>query len=282
MRQSSHRLRRQVCACKLPLFQQAVDTVERHLQADVSGFGAAHPFDADMLALLHVCAAPVCRPHYDDGRCGLYSHLNLCSGNSSDYNFTHSMQERRNSCIMAPAADAAARTRSSVMPGYWRHPGFVLQGTFTPVAYRPGVMSSSLCALECDEESAPPTSCGAFSYNPDDRLCILLVRLLARLCRWICLEHIVESVCPICLEHIVESVCPICLVHIVVSVCPMRLEHIVASVLPNPAINNLCRACLCCSLNERATRGLLPLIPSSPSPLPPLHPLLLSVPERES
>jgi hypothetical protein len=110
----------------------------------------------------------------NDGRCGLGSHLNLCSGNSSDYNFTQSMQERRNSCIMAPAGDAA-RARGSAMPGYWRHPGFVLQGTFTPTAFRPGVLSSSLCALECDEESAPPASCGAFSYNPDDRLCILLV-----------------------------------------------------------------------------------------------------------
>lgn len=81
------------------------------------------------------------------------------------------MQERRNSCIMAPSEGAAP----GPVKGYWRHPGFVLQGTFQAVGFKPGVLSSSLCAQKCDEEALPPTFCDAFSYNPDDRLCLLMV-----------------------------------------------------------------------------------------------------------
>ena len=81
------------------------------------------------------------------------------------------MQERRNSCIMAPSEGAA----HGPVKGYWRHPGFVLQGTFQAVGFKPGVLSSSLCAQKCDDEALLPTSCDAFSYNPDDRLCLLMV-----------------------------------------------------------------------------------------------------------
>ena len=102
-----------------------------------------------------------------------YSHLNDCNGDPSQYNFTLSMQERRNTCVLG------TERAQTGMPGYWRHPGFALIGTFRAVGYKPGVLSYEACAQLCDDDAGPPLSCGAFTWNEDDRLCLLMVLFLS-------------------------------------------------------------------------------------------------------
>ena len=58
------------------------------------------------------------------------------------------MQERRDSCVLPHDPDAADVSGVNDMNkvGYWRHPGYVLQGTFTSVAFLTGVLSYGQCA----------------------------------------------------------------------------------------------------------------------------------------
>ena len=110
------------------------------------------------------------------------SHLNECSGNGSRYNFSLSMQERRDSCVLPHDPDAADVSGVNDMNkvGYWRHPGYVLQGTFTSVAFLTGVLSYGQCASFCDKSRQ--VGCEAFQYNPDDRQCILMQGKPDRVC----------------------------------------------------------------------------------------------------
>jgi hypothetical protein len=112
--------------------------------------------------------------------CDESSHLNSCSGNSTFFNFSLSMQERRNTCIMGQYSPPDPTSPPPPMPpgraGYWRHPGFTLLGTFTQVDWRTGTLSYGDCAAQCDDDSgALSLGCEAFTYNEDDRLCILMV-----------------------------------------------------------------------------------------------------------
>ena len=127
--------------------------------------------------------------------CEESSHLNDCSGNSTFYNFSISMQQRRNTCVMGQWTSLDPARAPPAMPsgraGYWRHPGFTLQGSFTYVdCVIPGsgchVISGALsygdCAAYCDDAIAASQAsgalsrgCNAFSWNEDDRLCLLMV-----------------------------------------------------------------------------------------------------------